>query len=716
MADDKNTAVARVCMTCNKEYPDDGVNTCPVDGGAIVTPQKDSLIGTLFADKYQIIDVLGEGGMSIVYKARHLYMDRIVAVKLLLEHLVSDKNAQKRFEHESKAASSLSHQNIVTVHDFGMTKKGQAYFVMDCLEGETLMDVLDRDVRLAPAAAVNIFKQTCDGLEHAHKKGVVHRDLKPSNLVLITQDDGSTLVKLVDFGIAKFMPVDGKPRQNITQTGEIFGSPLYMSPEQCNGKSMDVRSDIYSLGCLMYETLSGVPPLMGDTFVNTVIKHINEAPPPFSATAPEAQIPPQIEACVMKCLSKNPDDRYQSSGDVRQSLLDAALEAGFKGLRAGAVPEPSKIPKPDTAPSFLRKTFDRIKLTGGQRAETMPRRDKNLLIVAGGFIVLMLGALITLALWPGPEGDRGLNYLRILWQFDMYKAQEAIKKQNYEEARHDLLDAKGIASSFEDRHKRMLDTLYLLADTFGKSGMYADQEATNQQIDALNTQQVQDEVKNCEQLLDSLKASSLSGKTTETSQLEAEANGESVILCSRKLMARSMFSEAEKLLTHAITTFDHLKLANHQRISDFQMNLAECLLLQQRLGEVRPLLLQALNIREKAPDLEQNPHSQKKLIKAYLKLGQFDRDQSNFKESKKELEKGIELITAKLPKDNELQAEAYNGYGDLLRQTNDAAGAKQYFAKAEEASKNLPKHALKLRESGAVHQSAAMTEGIDPDE
>jgi serine/threonine protein kinase/tetratricopeptide (TPR) repeat protein len=683
---------ARVCRTCNKQFRTGDSVTCPDDGGTIVDAQKDPLIGQIFAEKYEIIDVLGEGGMSIVYKARHRHMDRIVAVKLLLEHLVADKTALARFEHESKAASSLSHQNIVTVHDFGMTKTGQAYFVMDCLEGETLAEVLERKKRLPLQDALNIFKQTCDGLHHAHKKGVVHRDLKPSNLVLMTQDDASTLVKIVDFGIAKLLPKDGKPRQNITQTGEIVGSPLYMSPEQCNGKSMDHRSDIYSLGCLMYETLAGEPPLMGDTFVNTVVKHINVPPPPFSETAPDAGIPAQVEACILKCLAKNPDERYQSAAEVRQSLLDAALEAGVKGLRPGAVPEPTKGHRKN---DFLRKTFDRVKLSGPQAAHPLLKRDRNLLLAVSGTLVLLLGALVTLALWPGPEGDRGLNFLRFMWQYDLSQAQEALKKEKFEEARDLLLDAKRIATSFEDRHKKMLETLTLLSGAYGKCGMYSDQETTNQQIDALNTQEAREDEASCEQLLANLQSAPRSA--APAMQLEAEANADKILSCAKKLLARSLFGEAEKLLVHAINTFDQLKLSNNQKFSEFKMYLAECLMLQQRLPEVRPLLAQALKIRQDAPDLAQNPRSQRNLVKAYLKLGQFDRDQSNFKESREELWKGLQLAQSKFSYDNELMAEALNSYGDLLRQTGEPAHAREFLKKADEVSKNLPQHARTMR-------------------
>ena len=691
MADEKATASVKICLTCKRQFPFADFVTCPDDGGALV-PKKDPLIGQVFADKYEIIDVLGEGGMSIVYKARHLQMDRIVAVKLLLEHLVSDKTALARFEHESKAASSLSHQNIVTVHDFGMNKSGQAYFVMDCLEGETLMEILERERRLSIPQALNIFKQTCAGLYHAHKKGVIHRDLKPSNLVLITQDDGSTLVKIVDFGIAKLLPKDGKPRQNITQTGEIFGSPLYMSPEQCNAKSMDQRSDIYSLGCLMYETLAGVPPIMGDTFVNTVLKHLNEAPPPFSKTAPDAHIPPQIEACILKCLEKNPDNRYQSASEVSQSLLDAALEAGIKGLRPGAVPESTKFRV--KSPLFLRKTFERVKLTGDNQANPFARGDHNLLVATSGFLLIILIVMIAgLALWPGPEGDRGLNYLRLVWQYDLFRAQEALKKQNYEEAKNALLDAKRIATAFDDGHKKMMETLLLLSDAYGKCAQFAEQETTNEQIDALNMQQALEEVTACERVLKNLQISSKTSVATTINQLEAEANADRLLACARKLLARSMFNEAEKLLVHAIDTFEHLKLTNNQKTADFMTCLSDCLILQQRLPEVRPLLVQSLKIRECTSELNQNTRTEKDLVKAYLKLGEFDRDQSNFKQSKDELFKGVQLAQEKFPQDAELLAEAFNSYGDLLRQISDLPGARLYLKRADEVSINLPQHA-----------------------
>ena len=678
------TAVrARICAVCNKEFSSQH-DRCPEDGGELVPMVGDPLVGTTFADKYEILSVLGEGGMSVVYKARHKYMERVVAVKLLHEHLVGDPLAVQRFERESKAASSLSHQNIVTVHDFGMTKRGQAYFVMDCLEGESLGEVLERDVRLHLQDAISIFKQTCDGLEHAHKKGIVHRDLKPSNLVLIKQDDGTTLVKIVDFGIAKVLPKDGQAKQQLTQTGEIFGSPLYMSPEQCNGSDLDHRSDIYSLGCLMYETLAGVPPFIGDNFINTVVKHINEQPPEFTRTAPEASIPAQVEATIFKCLAKDPADRYQNVAVLRQSLMDAALEAGVKGFRAGAVPDPTKR-------AFLAKTFERVKLTGDQRIPVQKRQPPLTLVMAAVALPIVLFLVGFIAFWQGPDGDRGPNYVRIMWQVQMSLAQQALQKSepDFESARKYLESAKKNAQLMEDHHKRLLDTLSLMADTYGKCGMFAEQEKTNDEIVTVNTEQVMEEVERAKKLLDNLRAHSDSSVSTTLNQLEAEANADFILLCVRKLIARSLFSDAEKLLLQAISTFDHLNLTNHQKIADFKTMLAVCLELQQRLPEVRPLLVESLKIRKEGADMN-NVRSLRPLIKAYLKLGQFDRDQGNYKDSGEELKTGLDLAREKTPKDFDIMSEALNSYGDYLRQIGKKAESAAIFEESKQLTAKRP--------------------------
>lgn len=218
------------CLTCARRFSEE-IRYCPDDNTELVAIATEALIGKVFADKYLIESVLGKGGMSTVYKAKQTYMERIVALKLLHPQLVSDPTSVQRFSQEAKAAASLSHPNIITVYDFGITSTGEAYLAMDYLVGSSLSAILDMSGPIPEAEALDMFRQICRGLVHAHNKGIVHRDLKPANLVLTADDDGSVLVRIVDFGIAKILPSDGAASQGLTKTGDIFGSPLYMSPE-----------------------------------------------------------------------------------------------------------------------------------------------------------------------------------------------------------------------------------------------------------------------------------------------------------------------------------------------------------------------------------------------------------------------------------------------------------------------------------------------------
>jgi len=309
------------CPACKREYPAADV-VCSVDGTILMAVTKDPLLGSTLAEKYLVMNEIGRGGMSIVYKGKHTLMDRIVAIKMLISQLVEDQTSTKRFQQEAQAVSCLAHPNVIGVHDFGIAPTGQPYIVMDFLVGESLADVIKRDACVPEARAVPIFKQACDALDHAHKKGIIHRDLKSSNIMLVEEEGKRDIVKVVDFGIAKLMPSSGKQAQNLTQTGEIFGSPIYMSPEQCLGQPLDARSDIYSMGVLMFETLTGLPPLMGHTIVETMQKHVATKPESMARARPDAVYSPEIEAIVARSLAKSADERFQSM----QSLSDA-LEA-----------------------------------------------------------------------------------------------------------------------------------------------------------------------------------------------------------------------------------------------------------------------------------------------------------------------------------------------------------------------------------------------------
>jgi serine/threonine protein kinase len=354
---------AITCPKCRQTYHS-GTNFCPADGTrlnsevAVKEPhsfektlnvadiqtarEKHSLVGQVLDGQYEILSMVGKGGMSIVYKARHIMLRKIVAVKTLLPHLVLHPHSLQRFQQEAQAASNIVHTNVVTIHNFGVTPEGQPYLVMDYLEGISLHQLIEDTGHLPIERAVNIFIQVANALDRAHEKGVIHRDLKPSNIILIEQGEKHDIAQLVDFGIAKLLPREGSEAINLTQTGEVFGSPLYMSPEQCRGEKLDARSDIYSMGCLMYECLAGRPPHSGDNTLEVLYKHINVVPSPIgaeerkavspiafltgsdlpSASPPvtEVKVPSALEAIVFKALAKTPEGRYQSMAELERDL------------------------------------------------------------------------------------------------------------------------------------------------------------------------------------------------------------------------------------------------------------------------------------------------------------------------------------------------------------------------------------------------------------
>lgn len=299
-----------------------GGNHTPTSSGNLVARKQDPLIGTVFAERYTILEVLGRGGMGVVYKARHDLMDRTVAIKMMLPQLVSDDVSLARFQREARAASRINHPNIIAIHDFGMTNDtGVAYLVMDYIEGCDLGDLIKAEKQIGVQRAAKIFMQVCDALSHAHKIGVVHRDLKPSNIMLLKQPDAGDFAKVLDFGVAKLSAQEGEiDEQKLTTTGEVFGSPVYMSPEQCSGDKLDARSDIYALGCVMYEALTGKPPCAGKTPIETIAKHMTQMPDAFAMVRPDLYIPDWMERLVFKALAKDPNKRQQSMQQVLEEL------------------------------------------------------------------------------------------------------------------------------------------------------------------------------------------------------------------------------------------------------------------------------------------------------------------------------------------------------------------------------------------------------------
>ncbi|HEY9786625.1 MAG TPA: serine/threonine-protein kinase [Candidatus Obscuribacterales bacterium] len=281
----------------------------------------DALIGSVLDNRYCMLEQIGSGGMSTVYKARHVTMDVVRAIKVLYPRLASEKQSTLRFLQEAKAVASLQHPNVVAVYDSGVTGDGRPYIAMDCLIGESLADVIQAEHFLERQRAIDIFVQITNGLAAAHQRGIIHRDLKPGNIMLVKGADGQEVVKILDFGIAKVLSEDEVKDVQLTQTGEIFGSPLYMSPEQCTGSKVDARSDVYALGCVMYEALTGRPPFSGGTIYETIHKQVWQIPERFSSVRPELAGVDRLESVVLRCLEKSPEKRYQSMLELKSELL-----------------------------------------------------------------------------------------------------------------------------------------------------------------------------------------------------------------------------------------------------------------------------------------------------------------------------------------------------------------------------------------------------------
>lgn len=371
----------KVCLACHREFTGI-VGACPHDGTVLIPLQQDQFVGTKLADRYFIESVIGHGGMGVVYKARHELMDRTVAIKMLLSQLISDSLSVKRFQQEAKAASRLKHPNVITLYDFGVSPSGQPYLVMDYLQGVSLADVIKKDGHVGVDRSIKIFKQACSALQHAHQQGVIHRDLKPGNIMLIETEDEKDFVKVVDFGVAKLMAGEDEA-QRLTQTGEVCGSPVYMSPEQCMGQKLDARSDVYSMGVVIYEALTGRLPLLGKSMVETMSKHISEMPPAFNAVRPDLYIPERLETVVFRALAKNPDDRLQSMEALEQELEFAVPRPAKSASLRGTLPPATVSPLAGTPAS---------------KPAGLPRSA----IIAGAVILLVAGGGLAYALLSRP--------------------------------------------------------------------------------------------------------------------------------------------------------------------------------------------------------------------------------------------------------------------------------------------------------------------------
>jgi len=296
------------------------------------------MIGKVLDGRYSIVRLLGNGGMGAVYLAHHVDLGKPVAVKIMHPQLMMDDRTVQRFKHEIKAMSNLSHPNLISIIDAGSTDYGTPYFVMEYLPSRPLSDVLADEVFLPGDRVKKIIAQCADALSHAHARNIIHRDLKPAN-ILVIESGAKDHIKIVDLGVAKLIGGDAGELQKLTQTGEVFGSPLYMAPEQVLGKPHDGRTDIYQLGCVLFEMVTGVPPLVKNSAIMTMNSHVTEEAPTFNQVMPDLPMDDnlrQLERIVLKCLAKNPADRYQSMNQLLQAVERDAVADQQLAVRSHA--------------------------------------------------------------------------------------------------------------------------------------------------------------------------------------------------------------------------------------------------------------------------------------------------------------------------------------------------------------------------------------------
>ncbi len=305
------------------------------------------ILGLVLADRYEIIDRLGSGGMGVVYRARHVGLQKDVAVKVLLPELSAIPGVAERFEREALSLSKLDHPGIVRVIDFGHTDPGLLYLVMDFVEGEALSDLIRREAPFPADRAVSLCLQILLALDHAHGLGVIHRDLKPDNIMVVDPGTRSESIRILDFGIAKMLEdADEDDKEPLTKAGMVFGTPEYVSPEQASGEPdrVDMRSDLYTVGVILYEMLAGRRPFEASSRMALLNQHMTKKPPALPLDRPGRNIPRELATIVMKSLEKKRSDRFQSALEFYAALVHLSLDKRPLSLWPGAVPPEESLP------------------------------------------------------------------------------------------------------------------------------------------------------------------------------------------------------------------------------------------------------------------------------------------------------------------------------------------------------------------------------------
>jgi len=384
---------ATVCPLCGQHFSPDG-RFCPFDGATLRAapdwePAVDPLIGTVIDNRYEISAVLGEGGMGVVYEARHRALGKRFAIKALRKDLATDADIAARFMQEARTAASVSHPGLVEITDFGRLLTGQPFFVMELLEGQSLAWLIRRGGPIPAARAVDIVRQIADALGAAHDRSIVHRDLKPDNIHISPSALGRDRVTIVDFGLAK---VIGASR--LTRAGMVFGTPHYMSPEQAMGEATDHRADIYALGIVMYEMFTGRVPFEADSYMGVLTKHMYMAPTPPSQLAGTEKLG-ALEDITLRCLEKKPEHRY---GSLRELIYDLDLVLNAAGGKVQAPRQRRATPRSLLADELELPSREEASLS--LDSSFLKRIARRPLIIIGALFLAGIGGVLALRKSP----------------------------------------------------------------------------------------------------------------------------------------------------------------------------------------------------------------------------------------------------------------------------------------------------------------------------
>jgi serine/threonine-protein kinase len=357
-------------------------------------PPPDPLIGRTLDGRYRVEAVLGEGGMGLVYRAKHAMLNKSLAIKVLKPEVSKDVEVMERFRQEAQSATAIGSPHIIDISDFGALPDGSTYFVMEFLDGVSLTKAMELEHPMHPARVVKVAKQICDALGAAHERTIVHRDMKPDNIYLVKRGNEVDFVKVLDFGIAKV----GGASSKLTKAGQVFGTPHYMSPEQCAGAGVDQRTDIYALGVILYEMSSGRVPFDADNLMGILTKHMYEKPIPPHELPPPIDVPPGLEAIIMKCLEKSTDVRYQTMAEVKADL--EALESGMTPRAVVDAVDRASMPQRTDGTGRMIRPDGTGRSTGmtmgvGQAPELpAPKRSAMPMIIGGVVVVVGLVAVV----------------------------------------------------------------------------------------------------------------------------------------------------------------------------------------------------------------------------------------------------------------------------------------------------------------------------------